>query len=206
MVEDSRDKKKAIFESTLELVRERGFHGTPMSLVAKQADVAAGTIYHYFESKDHLICELYEYCREKVTAVIEASLKEEDSYQANFLRIWHGLYDFYVREPNILIFFEQYINSPFNHNKSANYSRSALFTFFSEGIGKKTLKAAKPEILLLLVMSSISSTAKLHVFGRVPLGKADLNRIAEIMWDGIASEEGRSDGKNKSKTQTSTNK
>jgi AcrR family transcriptional regulator len=56
------EKKKAIFESTLELVRENGFHGTPMSLVAKKAGVAAGTIYHYFESKDALIIALHGIC------------------------------------------------------------------------------------------------------------------------------------------------
>ena len=49
------DKRTAIFESTLALVREQGFHGTPMSQVAKKAGVAAGTLYLYFESKDHLI-------------------------------------------------------------------------------------------------------------------------------------------------------
>src|SRR5690606_31556619 len=60
------DKKKAIFESTLELIKENGFHGTPMSLVAKNACVAAGTIYHYFKSKDELICELYAYNRGRI--------------------------------------------------------------------------------------------------------------------------------------------
>lgn len=189
MVEDSGDKKHAIFESTLDLIRDHGFHGAPMSLVAKNAGVAAGTIYHYFESKDHLICELYEYNRERVTAVIESTFQKDLSYQEKFFGLWTDLYRFYVKEPNVLIFFEQFINSPFNVNKYPNYTRGKLFDFFVEGTRKGILKSVKPEFLLVLVMGSINSTAKLHVFGKVPLSKADLRRIAEISWDGIAADE-----------------
>ena len=48
-------KRKAILKSTLELIKDNGFHGTPISLIAKNAGVASGTIYHYFPSKDAII-------------------------------------------------------------------------------------------------------------------------------------------------------
>lgn len=187
MIDDPGDKKQAIFESTLDLIRDHGFHGAPMSLVAKNAGVAAGTIYHYFESKDQLICELYEYNRERIMSVIESSFQEDLTYREKFFGIWTNLYRFYIKEPNVLIFFEQFINSPFNVNKYPNYTRGKLFDFFAEGIEKRILKSVRPEFLLLLVMSSINATAKLHVFGKVPLSKTDLHRIAEISWDGISS-------------------
>ena len=194
-MEDTGDKKKAIFESTLELIRDHGFHGAPMSLVAKNAGVAAGTIYHYFESKDKLICELYAYNRERLMSVIESALMEDNSYKEKFFNIWTNLYGFYVQEPNVLIFFEQFVNSPFNVNKYPNYTRSKLYNFFIEGIKKDVIKSVKPEILMVLVMGSINSTAKMHSFGKIPLTKADLHRIAEIMWDGIACPEVKSSGK-----------
>lgn len=185
MAEELADKKHAIFESTLDLIRDHGFHGATMSLVAKNAGVAAGTIYHYFESKDHLICELYQYNRERVVSVIESSLDDRLSYKDNFMRLWTSLFRFYVREPNVLIFFEQFVNSPFNTNKSLNYSRGKLFDFFAAGIRKRVLKPLKAELILLLTMASISSTAKLHVFGKVPVSRTDLARLAEVAWDGI---------------------
>ena len=52
-------KKEAILNSTLELIKDNGFHGTPISLIAKNAGVASGTIYHYFPSKDAIIMELH---------------------------------------------------------------------------------------------------------------------------------------------------
>lgn len=185
VVEDSTDKKKAIFESTLALVKDHGFHGTPMSLVAKHAGVAAGTIYHYFESKEQLICELYDFNRERLTEVIQQALANKGSVKEKFQKVWTALYQFYVKQPNVLIFFEQFVNSPFNVDKYPNHFRGQLYTFFAEGIKTGQLKPIKTEILLVLVMGSISSTAKLHLFGKVPLSAADQTRVVEILWDGI---------------------
>ncbi len=179
------DKKQAIFESTLDLIKDYGFHGTTMSLVAGKAGVAAGTVYHYFESKDQLICELYTYNRERVTAVIESSIDPHLSYKENFSRLWKSLYGFYQREPNVLIFFEQFINSPFSANKFPNYTKGILFDFFSSGVKKGVFRTMKPEFLLLLVMSSIISLAKLQIFGKKTVSNADQQRIISVLWEGM---------------------
>jgi TetR/AcrR family transcriptional repressor of multidrug resistance operon len=181
------DKKQAIFESTLELINEHGFHGAPMSLVAKNAGVAAGTIYHYFDSKEQLICALYDYNRARLLSVIEAALDKNQSYKNNFFSIWTNLYRFYVEEPNVLTFFEQFVNSPYNVNKYPNHFRGKLYDFLAQGIRDGFLKPVKPEMLLVLVMSSITASAKLHIFNKLSLTKNDLQHIAEMMWEGIAS-------------------
>ena len=46
-------KRDLILQTTLELITELGFHATPMSLIIKKSDVASGTIYHYFKSKEN---------------------------------------------------------------------------------------------------------------------------------------------------------
>lgn len=181
------DKKQAIFKSTLELIREHGFHGAPMSLVAKNAGVAAGTIYHYFESKDQLIVALYEYNRDRLTSVIESAFKRDSTYKENFFNIWTALCRFYVQEPNVLIFFEQFVNSPFKVNKYPDYMRGKFYSFLAEGVRKGLLKSVKPELLLVLVMGSINSVAKMHVFAKVKMTRSDLSRTAEIVWEGISS-------------------
>ena len=49
------EKREAIIQAALTLFAEHGFHNAPMSLLAKQAGVSAGTIYLYFADKDDLI-------------------------------------------------------------------------------------------------------------------------------------------------------
>lgn len=183
------EKKKAILESTLELIKENGFHGTPMSLVAKEAGVAAGTIYHYFDSKERLICELYTYeNRQRMEAVAQgddASL----SYPERFFAIWLRLFNYYRDNPNVLQFFEQFVNSPYhvkNPEESHDGFYGMLFGFFAKGIEEGYLRPANPEILGVLAHGSVITTAKIHRYGKINLGENDLRQIAQIMWDGMS--------------------
>ncbi|HEY4650532.1 MAG TPA: TetR/AcrR family transcriptional regulator [Pontibacter sp.] len=182
------DKKKAIFESTLELVQENGFHGTPMSLVAKHAGVAAGTIYHYFESKEKLICELFGYAQKQVIAVVEKETCETIPFRDCFFNLWFGLYTFYRDNPNILKFFEQFVNSPYHTGLPAlerDEFYKLLFRFFERGIAEGELKQMSPKIIGTLAHSNVISTVKLMQTGWLPLHQTELEQIPQILWDGI---------------------
>ncbi|MHC2992267.1 TetR family transcriptional regulator [Pontibacter sp. HJ8] len=182
------EKKKAIFESTLDLVRENGFHGTPMSLVAKQAGVAAGTIYHYFESKEHLICELFKYVQEQVKAVVQKEDCATVSFKECFFNLWFGLYTFYRDNPNVFKFFEQFTNSPYNKCRvglEQDEFHRLLFAFFERGIAEGHLRHISPKILGTLAHSNIISTAKIQVAGILTLQSGELEQIPLILWDGM---------------------
>ena len=188
-MEQLADKKKAILESTLELIKENGFHGTPMSLVAKEAGVAAGTIYHYFDSKERLICELYSYeNRQRIEAIAQG----EDmslTYPERYFAIWLRLFNFYRDNPNVLLFFEQFVNSPYLvkvPDKGHDAFFDVLFRFFSKGIEEGYLRPTNPEILGVLAHGSVTTAAKIHRYGKIPLSEADLRQIAQIMWDGMS--------------------
>ena len=75
------DKRTAILEATLKLISENGFHGTAMSKVAKEAGVSAGIIYHYFDSKDELIDELYRHIKRQFGRVIVESFEQKPTFE-----------------------------------------------------------------------------------------------------------------------------
>ena len=185
------DKKQAIFESMLELIREHGFHGAPMSQVAKQAGVAAGTIYYYFESKDQLIQELYDHNRTVLVDIVQATLdrEKEATYRAQFCGLWMDLYEFYTQHPRVLVFFEQYHNSPYSADRSPGYARGTFYDFFEEGIRRGQFRAVRPELLIALTISSISAAAKLTVFGKLAVNQADLAQVVDMLWSGLTSPE-----------------
>ena len=72
---NSNEKIAAVFASTLKLIQTNGFHGTPMSKIAQESDVAIGTIYHYFPSKDDLIFGLFKHCRTLLNEYIFDGIK-----------------------------------------------------------------------------------------------------------------------------------
>lgn len=191
-MENITEKKKAIFDSTLKLVKEHGFHGCPMSLVAKNANVAAGTIYHYFDSKDQLICELYAYIISQVMHAATQGDDEDKPFLQRYFIFWKNLYAYYIQNPDVLRFFEQFVNSPYytKRNKEGHRGRfhELIYNFFKEGIDQGHLRPVDPEILSVLVHGSIITTAKVHNVGGSSLDEAAFQQIAQIVWDGIAKQ------------------
>jgi AcrR family transcriptional regulator len=52
--------RQLILETALRLFRERGYTETTMRAIAKEAGVAVGNAYYYFDSKEHLIQGFYD--------------------------------------------------------------------------------------------------------------------------------------------------
>jgi AcrR family transcriptional regulator len=53
-IQPKRDRREDILRTSLNLFAEKGFHGTSMRDIAREADITEGLIYHYFASKRDL--------------------------------------------------------------------------------------------------------------------------------------------------------
>jgi AcrR family transcriptional regulator len=186
-VENIPEKKRLILESTMALIRERGFHGTTMSLVADHAGVAAGTIYHYFRGKDELIRALYTYNSDRIRQITTEAIASADTRKERFLNTWYRLYEFYIGNEAVLPFFEQYLNSPYHSERPLGQFRNPLFRLLQDGIAAGEIRAIKPELLLMLVFGGVSAAAKLKLSGKVRITATDLGEVAEAVWTGISS-------------------
>lgn len=51
-------RKEAILEAATKLFAQRGFSATPTSVIAKEAGVAEGLIFHYFQTKEGILFSL----------------------------------------------------------------------------------------------------------------------------------------------------
>jgi TetR/AcrR family fatty acid metabolism transcriptional regulator len=68
------DKRERILDAAVRVFARKGFHATRVSEVAKLAGVADGTIYLYFDSKDHLLVSLFESRVARLLAYLETEL------------------------------------------------------------------------------------------------------------------------------------
>jgi AcrR family transcriptional regulator len=55
-----KSKKLHICETALELFAQNGYHATPISQIAKEANISKGLIYNYFESKEELLTNIID--------------------------------------------------------------------------------------------------------------------------------------------------
>jgi AcrR family transcriptional regulator len=65
-----------IFEAALTLFRKRGFANATMREIAKEAGVALGGAYYYFDSKDAIVMAFYERSQEELTPLLEDALSK----------------------------------------------------------------------------------------------------------------------------------
>lgn len=103
------DKREAILAAALRLVARLGLHNTPMSAVAREAGVAAGTLYLYFPSKEAMINALYLGVLEDRDRSLTANVSADPpaSGRAALWPFWHGLARWYLDHPEESSFLEQ---------------------------------------------------------------------------------------------------
>ena len=71
-----------IVEQALRLLSERGFAGVQMAVLARRANLATGTLYRYFSSKE-LLCEtLFEHATQIEVAQVQAQLQDSEKNAA----------------------------------------------------------------------------------------------------------------------------
>jgi TetR/AcrR family transcriptional repressor of multidrug resistance operon len=185
---DSPDKRRAILKSALELIKDNGFHGTPISLIAKSACVATGTIYHYFPTKDAIIMELYHQVKKEMAEAMFRDGDTKKEYKEQFFEGWINLCKYFINNPGSLIFIEQFNSSPFAKMAVLEEVKGAVSKFnefFQLGMDKGYIKKMEYLLIASAVFGCITATAKYHVSGRFGFKDADLCKIANILWDGI---------------------
>jgi len=81
-------KRDDILKASLKLFNERGFVHTPTSLIAKEANVATGTLFHHFKSKEELINTLFLSIIEELAGTLNDCIDSRASLKEQFHTLW----------------------------------------------------------------------------------------------------------------------
>lgn len=96
----------------VELVAERGIHGTSMSQVAGRAGVATGTPYVHFQSKEDLLIAAFVEAKSQVGQTVTQDLDSSAPPQETFATIWRRLYEYLRSDLYMARFLTQIDESP----------------------------------------------------------------------------------------------
>lgn len=186
-----RDKRAAILDTTLDLISERGFHNTPMSMVAKESGVSTGSIYHYFASKDELIFELYREIKLEMLQSTMRGFSEQLPIRERFLRLWYNFLDYYMHHPRRTAYLEQFENSPYSKQsvqEAFAEEIAPLISFFNEGVKAGVFKDLPFQVGAELTFGVAVSLAKQHVAGILELTGELIEATANACWDAVAAQ------------------
>lgn len=110
------DKRQALLQTALKLFTKNGFHGTPTSKIAKKAGVATGTLFHYFNTKEELINQLYLEIKQELRQALAAGVDNERTIRGMFYKGWLNFIVWALEHPEKLQFFNQFSSSPYISN------------------------------------------------------------------------------------------
>jgi len=161
----SEETRGRILTAALHLFRERGFEQTTMREVAKEAGVALGSAYYYFESKESIVMAFYHQAQDAMIATIEEALPKQKGLKARLRTILDVKFQHF--EPNrkflgaLLAHTADPKNplSPFSEEtRDLREKDAAQFTRALEGSGVKVpddLKQDLPNLLWMFQMGLI---------------------------------------------------
>ncbi|MDD1686986.1 TetR/AcrR family transcriptional regulator [Methanoregula sp.] len=159
MREPGPDKQEAILATALTLFTERGFFGTPTSLISKEAGVATGTLFFYFKTKEDLIDTLYRQVKSEAALAMCRGIEKEKTAQAKLQRLGHNAVAWGIQNPAKMKFMEQFAHSPFV-STSAHEEGMSHFLFLKDlvqdGIKKGEIRTVEPMLLFCMMASAFS--------------------------------------------------
>jgi TetR/AcrR family transcriptional regulator, repressor of fatR-cypB operon len=183
------DRRESILDAALQCFVERGFHGTAIPEIAAQANIAAGTIYHYFDSKEALVNALYRSWKGKVAQRVFTAFPQSAPTRKQFQVMWHEMVAFATSAPTAFAFIELHNHASYLDAESLaidrnikDFARAVIERAQRERIVKK-LDAG---VLMELVFGAFVGMMRAHWEGRITLSDDKIRDAEQACWDAIA--------------------
>jgi TetR/AcrR family transcriptional regulator, fatty acid metabolism regulator protein len=97
------DKRRLILDAAITVFARQGFHHCRVSDVADEAGVAYGLVYHYFDSKEEILNELFlERWQIMLDAIAEIDRREETAARDKLYGVASFIIDSYRHEPDLM--------------------------------------------------------------------------------------------------------
>ena len=96
----SEDKRRTILRAAVKVFAERGYHGCRIADVAREAGVAYGLVYHYFDNKEALLTSVFEESWRLFNEVVATVAESDDSLPEKLRQIVSVALDAYRAHPH----------------------------------------------------------------------------------------------------------
>ena len=182
------DKKTRILHSTLKLITDNGFHGTPVSMIAEDAGVGAGTIYRYFENKEAIINELYDAIQKDLHEATMKNVPENVSVRDEFYIKWKNILTYFLEHPYEAKFIEQYSASPYISPRvmeETSRRNAHLKVLIKRGLERKEIRSVDYNTIAVYMWGTVKHLHYLHAAGAAKITDELIDEIYSIFWEGI---------------------
>ncbi|HSH51226.1 MAG TPA: TetR/AcrR family transcriptional regulator [Bacteroidales bacterium] len=181
-------KREQIIKTTIRLVSEMGLYATSMGLIIKESNVAAGTIYHYFNSKENLIKTVYSELKEEMGKTFTHNMNNVMPYKEKFFFIWKNLFYYFKANPQKFQFIEHYASSPLEKNEVKEINQrhyQPAIDFIRKGIEMGYLRTLPEQFIIQLIFAHVSVVVRMILFDKIETSVTLLHQFIQSSWDSV---------------------
>ncbi|UTV27820.1 TetR/AcrR family transcriptional regulator [Photobacterium atrarenae] len=183
-------KKKQLLDAALTLFSRQGIEATSTASIAKQANVATGTLFHHFASKQALVIALYQAIKTELGQAMQtASAQEGLEHQVR--HCWQQALCWAQHNPAKILFMQHMAHSPYCSSEQHRELMVTSMTLLLELLDKARcagLIAPHPEPLVLnFCHSHFLATAGLFAEHPALAEQPEYQDSAfEMLWRGLS--------------------
>jgi TetR/AcrR family transcriptional regulator, repressor of fatR-cypB operon len=184
------DRRESILDAALECFVERGFYGTAIPEIAAKAEIAAGTIYHYFESKEALVNAVYRHWKSTVSRRVFAAFPPAESTRKQFEVMWNEMVAFATAHRTAFAFIELHNHASYLDGESLAIDRG--IKEFGAAIIRRAqadglVKPLDAYVLMELVFGAFINMMRASWEGRIKLDDDVIRAAEQACWDTVAT-------------------
>lgn len=193
---DGEATRQRLLRAALELFTTVGFRGTTTPAIASRASVAEGTIYRHFNSKEHLLNEVYRESQRWALGVVR-EVEESDRAartQDRLVRLARRFFESADRDPaalRMVLFNAEESSLDERSREQANDFRKALQQVLAAGKSDGLVRPGPAELWSAVWLALIGFAAEKVASRQWPVDHPHLGMVIDSAWDAVSERASR---------------
>ncbi|GAA4831275.1 TetR family transcriptional regulator [Paenibacillus vulneris] len=182
--------QRSVLETTLNIIIRKELQATSMALIAKESGVSTGSIYHYFQSKEDIVNELYKAIVTFNGEYVREVLLQGRTIREKFELGWGRVIDLGKKYPEGFQFIEQYSFSPYIYDevKLAVYTGGwceSMNKLYEEAIQQKLFIPMNPKMMVQMHYGQFVYLLKAELHGVYELTRESIQEAIHSCWNAV---------------------
>ncbi len=183
------EKRTAISDAATKMFARKGYHGTRIADIAREAGVSYGLVYHYFKSKEEIVTYLFQRKWDLLVGVMESIQREEVGFERHVEAVTSFLIESYRLNPELIeaLVMEITRNGKFIKGRNLRLLEKALSGMESMvrvGQARGEVRTGiDPKVVSYAYFGAIESILTGFVFKTLPQDEASVERAKQGVRD-----------------------
>jgi TetR/AcrR family transcriptional regulator, fatty acid metabolism regulator protein len=181
------DKRRNILDAAITVFARQGFHSTRVSDIADEAGVAYGLVYHYFDSKDEVLNELFTERWSLLLTAIEEADASAESPRSKLAAVAAFIVDSYQHNPELMKVIIVEVTRAANsfgrtHLPEIRRAYDSITRIVAEGQEKGAFRRdIDPAFASMSFYGAIEQLLSGWIFEVIPASSADYDQAKELV-------------------------